>query len=311
MKTSVDKILAILNRYGTSISHLAKIIGKDRRTVASWLDGSVQKELNLEIKTKICHFFRYPMNIWECDDKDFYNILENVPLQEIRIIDDGYEGGLRYILEQEKASRFVIQPRFPGPAYRDLIVESPYKASTSQEAKKLRQERSRRMLDYRFISFEWYSIESLLRFAFCVIGNPYTQKQKILILQTVYEAFHDNYNKHLYLFDSHSTKVFGMDTIYMSIIKDKDLMFFKMPIDSVIVEISNAMLVDKMFRHFSSKHSTPKHIPPSDSPKIIQLLLESIQNKQELSEFYRQIQQQTPYENLFASNISQEYRLNS
>ena len=72
MKTSVDKILAILNRYGTSISHLAKIIGKDRRTVASWLDGSVQKELNLEIKTKICHFFRYPMNIWECDDKDFY-----------------------------------------------------------------------------------------------------------------------------------------------------------------------------------------------------------------------------------------------
>ena len=45
-----------------------------------------------------------------------------------------------------------------------------------------------------------------------------------------------------------------------------------MPIDSVIVEISNAMLVDKMFRHFSSKHSTPKHIPPSDSPKIIQLL---------------------------------------
>lgn len=308
MNNHIQRILAILNRYGTSISYLSKIIGKDRRTLSGWIDGSVKKELNPDTKNKICTFFRYPMNIWECDDNEFYNILNGIPSQEIQIIDKGYEGSLRYILEQEKTNRLVIQPRFPGPAYRDLIAQSPYKTQTSQESKRMRQERSKRILDYHFITFEWYSIESLLKFAFCVIGNPYTLKQKRFILQTMYETFHDNYNKHLYLFDSYSTKVFGMDTMYISIIKEKDLMFFKIPIDSVIVEVSNKTLVDKVFRHFSSKHSTLKHIPPSDSPKILQLLLESLNNNETLNQFYHTIKRQTKYEAIFANNIAYEYR---
>ncbi|RDU69771.1 hypothetical protein CQA66_08780 [Helicobacter aurati] len=304
MKTSIEKILALLNRYNTSVSYLSQIIGKDRRTLTGWLEKGI--EPSTEAKKKICDFFRYPYSLWECNDSEFMMMLESVPAQEVKIIDKGYEGSLRYILEQEKTSRFVIQPRFPGPAYRDFIAKSPYKASTSEEAKQLRMERSKRILDYRFISHEWYSLESLLRFVFSPIGNFYTKKQKILILQTVFEVFYDNYNKHLYLFDSHATKVFGMDTIYISINKDKEIMFFKMPIDSLIVEVSNKALVEKMFKHFSSKHSTPNHIPPFYSPQIIQMILESLQNDESLCKFYQKIMKNTPYAKLFANQIAPE-----
>ncbi|STQ86006.1 hypothetical protein LS73_002360 [Helicobacter muridarum] len=304
MKTSIDKILALLNRYNTSISYLSQIIGKDRRTLTGWLEKGI--EPSYDAKKKICDFFRYPYSIWDCDDNEFAIMLESLPTQEINIIDKGYEGALSYILEQEKTSRFVIQPRFPGPTYRDFVAKSPYKASTSEEAKRLRMERSKRILDYSFVSHEWYSLESLLRFAFSPIGNFFTKKQKILILQTVYETFHDNYNKHLYLFDSHATKVFGMDTIYISINKDKGIMFFKMPIDSLIVEVSNKALVDKMFKHFSSKQQTPNHIPPFYSPQIIQMILESLQNDESLLDFYCKINNNTSFGKLFANQIAPE-----
>ncbi|RDU63213.1 hypothetical protein CQA53_08700 [Helicobacter didelphidarum] len=125
-------------------------------------------------------------------------------------------------------------------------------------------------------------------------------------MQTMLEVFDDNYNKHLYLFDSYSTKVLGMDTMYISLNKDKNLMFFKMPIDSLIVEITNTPLIDKMFRHFSSKYSILKHIPPSDSTQILKLILESIQNNHELFAFLSLVRDKTPYGELFANNVMRD-----
>ena len=58
------------------------------------------------------------------------------------------------------------------------------------------------MLEHGFESIEWYSIESLLRFAFSPIGNIYSIKERLAVLDLMIESFEDNYNKSLYLFDS-------------------------------------------------------------------------------------------------------------
>ena len=149
------------------------------------------------------------------------------------------KGDLAYILDKESKRRFVIHPRFPSPAYRDKIVTFPYKFGLSPHAAQLRKKRYELMLEHGFESIEWYSIESLLRFGFSPIGNLYTNTQKIAVLELMLESLEDNYNKSLYLFDSYSTKIFGVDSTYISLQPQDDLMFVKMPIDSMILEITN------------------------------------------------------------------------
>ncbi|PAF48648.1 hypothetical protein BKH41_05090 [Helicobacter sp. 12S02232-10] len=304
IKNGIERLIAIYNRYGMSISKFSSVIGKDRRTLTSWIDKTTSKEPSIQVKNAICTFFRYPKNIWDCSNEEFEELLNKVPEEQVRIIDEGYEGGLAYILDKEREERFVIHPRFPGPAYRDKIIDSPYKVSTSDLAKKLRLIRSDHILEYGFRSIEWYSIESLLKFAFSPIGNPYTMEQKIQILKLVYDTFNDNYNKGLYLFDSHSTKLYGMDTAYISINPKQKILFFKMPIDSLIVEICNQVLIDRLHRYFTSMSQTPKHILRTDSPKILSILLECIKTRRTLLEFYEQVSLKTTYGELFANNIS-------
>ncbi len=306
--TTIARIQAILKRYGISISHFSQIIGKDRRTLASWLHGKAQKDISLTTKARICEFFRYPMSIWTCSDTDFIALLESIPTQDIRIIDEGYAGSLRYMLTQEINGRFVVQPRFPAPAYRDLITQLPQNTTISYEAKLLMQERSKKILDYHFKSTEWYSIESLLYFGFCAIGNPYTQRQKILILENLYKLFFNNPNKQLYLFDSTADGIFNIDMNYMSIIKERNFIFFRLPINALIVEIANANFVHTIYHYFTIKTNNTKHIQPADSLIIIASLLESIQHNETLMQFYNKIREQTAYAGLFASNIAEEYR---
>lgn len=303
---AIDKIVAIYNRSGLSISKFATIINKDRRTLTAWIDRLVTKEPSSEVKTSISKFFRYPPTIWEkeCNGVDFEDMLEHVPKDEIRIIDQGYEGGLRYILDKEAQDRFVIHPQFPGPAYRDKVVPTPYKRVISAEAVELKKLRYEQISNYAFESTEWYSIESLLRFAFSRIGNFYTKSEKIQILELMHDTFYDNYNKSLYFFDSHSTKIYGMDTAYISINVKQNFMFFKMPIESLIVEVQNKKLIYRMHRYFTSASQAPNHILRTDAAKILRIIKGAIVSDKTLIECYYDIEKQTPYGALFLNNIS-------
>ncbi|PAF43832.1 hypothetical protein [Helicobacter sp. 11S03491-1] len=303
MKT-IDRIIAIYNRYGMSISRFSQIINKDRRTLTSWIDKSTSKEPSGQVKNAICAFFRYPQNIWDCPDEEFEELLGKIPEAQVRIIDEGCDGGLAYIFDKESEERLVIHSRFPGYAYEYKIIDFLYK-DYSFFVKKF-QSQSARILNYSFRSVEWYSIESVLKFAFSRIGNFYKKDEKIRILKLVYDTFNDNYNKGLYLFDSHSTKMDGLDKIYISINNKQKILFFKIPIDWLIVEVSNPALVDRFHRYFTSMSQTPKHILRTDSPKILWILLECIQKNQTLLEFYEQVSSQTSYGSLFANNISLE-----
>ncbi len=305
MKT-LDKIVEIYKRSELSISKFATIIGKDRRTVTSWIDKIVDKEPNSEVLEKISSFFRYPENIWdkECKNDDFFELLSQVPKEEIKIIDEGYLGGLKYILELEDKERFVIHPQFPGPMYRDTTVPRVYRTKSSLEIEKFKKERTSKMLSYSFETTEWYSIKSLLSFCFSQIGNFYTQEQKIQILDLMIENFHENYNKRMYLFDSYSRKIYGLDTAYTSINIKNGVMFFKAPLESVFIEVRNKRLIERIHRHFTFESEAPTHVNPNDATLILKILKNTLKLELGLCVAYEEINKKTFYGGLFKSNIS-------
>jgi hypothetical protein len=305
-KSTIDKIVEIYKRSELSISKFASIIGKDRRTVTSWIDRIVQKEPSPGVLEKITKFFRYPDDIWNdnCQNDEFFEILTQIPEEEIKIIDEGYLGGLKYILEHEDKERFVIHPQFPGPMYRDTTVPRVYRTKNTLEIESFKKERTRRMLSYSFETTEWYSINSLLTFCFSQIGNFYTKEQKIQILSLMYENFHENYNKRLYFFDSYSRKIYGLDTSYTSINIKNGVMFFKAPLESVFIEVRNKKLIERIHRHFTFGSEAPTHVNPNDASTIIKILKEAVELELGLVGAYEEINRKTLYGGLFKSNIS-------
>ncbi|MGB7403056.1 MAG: hypothetical protein WA916_10760, partial [Arcobacter sp.] len=250
-RTSIDKLIEIYKRSNLSISKFASLIQKDRRTVTSWVDRVTDVEPSTSVKEKICALFRYPDYIWEeaCNEDEFIKSITQIPQKEVRIIDEDYCGRMRYIMEIEENRRFVIQAQFPGPMYRDTAVKRIYRTQTSSEIEALKQNRINQMLRYDYDTTEWYSIKSILSFCFASIGNFYTKEEKIKILELIYELFNNNYNKKLFLFDSFSRKIYGMETTYISINVKQKVLFFKSPIESVFIEIRNKNLVERMHKY--------------------------------------------------------------
>lgn len=306
VKTNIQKVVTIYNQSKLSISKFASIIGKDRRTLTSWIDNSVIKEPPSQVKDAICTFFRYPNYIWheECQDEEFLRILTQVPQNEVFIIDDGYLGGLKYKLEIESEGRLVVQSQFPGPVYRDSVVSNVYRDRDCKEIEKFKAKRKEKMLSYNFETREWYSIKSLLSFCFSDIGNFYTQEQKIKVLDLMIKTFEENYNKSLYFFDSYSKKIYGLDTAYTSIQMKKGTMFFKAPLDSFFLEVRNKKLVQKIHKHFTYGIEAPNHVNSNESIKILEILKDSIIKNRTLLQTYIQIDTKTPNGKLFYNNLS-------
>lgn len=306
----MDKVIDIYNRSELSISKFAKIVDKDRRTVSSWVNKEVTVEPKREVLDKIAKFFRYPDYVWNenCQADEFITAITAIPSKDVKIIDEDPENRLKYILDRESQQRLVIHPKFPGPVYRDAVnVKGLEAEETSHNLKKLRTTRIDKMLSYSYKSDEWYDIKSLLSFCFSTIGNFYTKEEKIEILNLMYETFHENYNKHLFLYDSFSKKIFGMDTMYTSIMIQQGMMFFKSPLESIFIEIQNQEIVDKMHKYFTSGKEAPSHIPPYDATKILKILKDSITKNLNLFDTYRVINEQTPYGIFIKNNISTSY----
>lgn len=305
-KNSIEKLIEIYNKSHLSISKFASLIQKDRRTVTSWIDQLSDSEPSLSVKENICKAFRYPDYIWEsgCSGEEFLKSITQIPQKEVRIIDEDYTGRLKYIIDMEKNRRFVIQAQFPGPMYRDSAVQKVYKTQTSYEIEDLKQKRIDQMLRYDYDTTEWYSIKSILSFCFASIGNFYTKEQKIAILELIYELFNNNYNKKLFLFDSFSRKIYGMETTYISINVKQKVLFFKSPIESVFIEIRNKKLVERMHRYYSSPVEAPSHVNFLESVKIIKILQEALKYNNTIEQAYEMINRKTDYGELFYNNLS-------
>jgi len=308
-KKIMDKIIEIYNRSELSVSKFAKIIDKDRRTVSSWVDQEVSIEPKKEVLDKITAFFRYPDSIWneECQSDDFIKAISSIPVKDIRIIEESHEERLKYILKKEAIQRLVILPKFPAPVYRDAIGVNKNKASQSINVKRLKEERIDKMLSYSYKSDEWYDIRALLDFCFSQIGNFYTKSEKIAVLKLMYDTFNDNYNKHLFFYDSFSKKAYGLDTMYTSVMIQEGVMFFKSPLESVFIEIQNKEIVDKIHKYFTSGKEAPSHIPPYDATNILKILREAISMDLTLFETYKIIDETTNYGKFIKNNISVAY----
>jgi transcriptional regulator with XRE-family HTH domain len=305
-KNSIEKFVEIYNRSNLSISKFASMINKDRRTVTSWIDKHTSIEPTKDTKDKICQIFRYPDYIWEdaCSGEEFLRSITSIPQKEVRIIDEDYKGRLEYIIEHEKNRRFVIQAQFPGPMYRDSAVRKVYKTSTSLDIEELKQERIDQMLRYDYDTTEWYSIKSVLSFCFASIGNFFTKDEKIKILELMYELFNNNYNKKLFLFDSFSRKIYGMETTYISINVKNKILFFKSPIESVFIEIRNKSLVERMHKYYSSPIEAPSHVNFLESVKILKILQDALKYNNDIKQAYETINRETNYGELFYNNLS-------
>ena len=305
-KNSIEKFIEIFNRSNLSISKFASLIDKDRRTITSWIDRVNNVEISNDIKTKICKEFRYPEYIWEdaCSGDEFLKSISSIPQKEVRIIDEDYKGRLQYIIEHEKNRRFVIQAQFPGPMYRDSAVRKVYKTTNSSEIEELKQERINQMLRYDYDTTEWYSIKSVLSFCFASIGNFFTREEKIKVLELMHELFNNNYNKKLFLFDSFSRKIYGMETTYISINVKNKILFFKSPIESVFIEIRNKSLVERMHKYYSSSIEAPSHVNFLDSVKILKILQDAVKYNNTITQAYETINRETNYGELFYNNLS-------
>lgn len=305
-KSNIEKIKEIYKKSNLSILKFAQILNKDRRTITKLIDNDTKKEPSEEIKENICKFFRYPKKIFNenIQGEDFYHLLTNIPQEEICIIDEGYVGGLKYIIEHEKDKRLVINPAFPGPIFRDAVVPRVYKKNDSHEIKKLKDIRVKNMLEYSYEAQEWYSIKSLLLFCFSEIGNFYKKDEKIKILSLMIDTFSDNYNKSLFLFDSFSKKIYGIETSYVSINLKNNFLFFKAPLESLIVEIHNSTLVQKMHRHFTKPSDAPNHIKPSDGAQILSIFKQCLELNNNILQAITTISKETNYIDMFKNNLS-------
>ena len=230
--------------------------------------------------------------------------ITQIPQKEVRIIDEDYYGRLKYIMELEQNRRFVIQAQFPGPMYRDTAVQEVYRTKSSKDIEELKLARIDQMLRYDYDTTEWYSIKSVLSFCFASIGNFYSKEEKIKILELIYELFNNNYNKKLFLFDSFSRKIYGMETTYISINVKQKILFFKSPIESVFIEIRNKNLVERMHKYYSSPIEAPSHVNFLESVKIIKILQDALKYNNTLVQAYEIINRTTDYGELFYHNLS-------
>ncbi|TQR60238.1 hypothetical protein [Campylobacter troglodytis] len=299
---SKQRLEKIINRSGLSIAKFAKMLQKDRRTVVSWL--SSEKELSLNAKTAIAKTLRYPQEIWHCDEKKFNSLLESVHTTELRMIDESYKASVEYIYENEDEGSLIIHPSFPNPAYRDFIVPLIYKQNNDPLVDLYRKKRGEKMRDFSFSVSEWYSIKSLLEFAFSRIGNFYTKQQRIQILELVIETFRDNLAKSLYFFDSYSKKIYGLDLFYTSINIKEQRMFFKAPIETLIVETRNNELIKRLHRHYTNAKECPPHIDPRDGVFVLELLLFCLKNNYSLLQTCKYIDQNSKYGEFFLKSIN-------
>lgn len=306
MLNTREKMQEIFKKSALSLSKFAKILGKDRRTILSWLENKDKRELDENSKEKICDFFRYPFKIWNSDDAEFYSLLNGLVQEEVRIIDEGYVGGLKYIYENENEGSLILHPSFPNPAYRDFIVPSVYQNIDSEEARYYRKKRGEKMRSYSFVASEWYSIKSLLEFCFSPIGNFYTREQKISILELMLHTFKDNLNKSLYFFDSYSLKIYGLDMFYLSINIKENFMFFKAPLEMLLVEIRNSSLVYKLHHHYTNAKKCPVHIDPKDASFILELLIQCLKERLDLLSACEFIGKKSKYVDLFKKSLSLE-----
>ncbi|WP_190317945.1 MULTISPECIES: hypothetical protein [unclassified Campylobacter] len=297
-------MLEIFNKSGLSLSKFANLLGKDRRTIAAWFKKDYQKDIDSNTRAKICELFRYPNDIWDAEDLDFHSHLHKLKNDEIKIIDKGYMGGLKYIFENENEGSLILHPSFPNPAYRDFIMPFVYQNIDNEEASLYRKKRGEKMRAYSFVASEWYSIKSLLEFCFSPIGNFYTKEQKIAILELMIVTFKDNFNKTLYFFDSYDHKIYGLEMFYLSINIKENSMFFKVPLEMFIVEIRNTTLIKKIHHYYTHAQKCPTHINPKNACFIMELLLYCLKKDLNLYETCDLIDKESVYGDLFKKALS-------
>ena len=91
---------------------------------------------------------------------------------------------------------------------------------------------------------------------------------------------------------------------YLSLnIKEKK-MFLKLPLETTILEIKNSDLINKIHTHYTHAKKCPTHIDPKDAVMVMELILESIKDNDDLMKTCAKIDKFTSYGKIFTKVIS-------
>lgn len=74
--------------------------------------------------------------------------------------------------------------------------------------------------------------------------------------------------------------------IYTSISKENRVLFFRLPFNTMIVEIENTNIIDIIYNCLTMIRDSKKYIKLEHTMSIIALLLESIQHNETLMQFF-------------------------
>jgi hypothetical protein len=169
-------------------------------------------------------------------------------------------------------------------------------------------ERARRIISKEVTSSEYYTLKSLLLFAFSEVGKCANEHKK-MIVEKVIEAFKDDLRMHLCFFDSTSSKI-GDTFPNMEILVNKSLLIVDMPIPShSILEIKSKLIVKIIDAFFRNKKSFKQgSIRGNDAILLLEILKKCIEEEQSVITFYRRCKEETKHGQLILNQLSPSLR---
>ncbi|XAK37580.1 hypothetical protein AAID93_08565 [Campylobacter coli] len=91
---------------------------------------------------------------------------------------------------------------------------------------------------------------------------------------------------------------------YLSINAKENTMFFKAPLEMLLVEIKNSTLVHKIHEHYTHAKKCPAHILAQDACSIMEILLQCLKENLNIKESCEILDKKSPYGNLFKKSLS-------
>lgn len=193
-------------------------------------------------------------------------------------------------MEWEKEGRLIVFSTFPSIVYRN--------PRTKEEI-----ERNKTIRNPQKSQQEYYTIASLLNFAFGRIARNYKGKECLQILDRIIETFSPSEPtvlKQLNFFDSASLDISGFSNLEL-VLKDKQIIM-RTPLKGLFV-IQSSEIGRELSNYYSRENNIPC-IRGTDAVKILECLRTNMEKQESMESFVKEIQQfNEKYGKMIKNNI--------
>jgi hypothetical protein len=289
------------------LSELSEEVGRTgifdiSRTRIARIEGEESGELSLREAIAITTALNF-LRIGEIINKDHHEILKSTEIGTYAHLHDFADERMlfSYLREIEADGRIGIYHSFPSSTYT-----TEYRTNVSQEELK----RANKIILERVTSQEYYTIKSLLLFAFSEVGQ-FTDKDKGGIIENMINAFSHDRQMRLCFYDNAYLKLGPVPN--MEIIKLRSLVIIDTPKPNCLLEIKNDKVVEVFDSFFRDKRSFIRDeaniaIEEDDAIFLLKMIGEYIKEGGQLATgFYKQCKEQW-YADLILNQLNPSLR---